>query len=97
MLYNNFYMLKIEYSHILTELMIAGLGGELDDVQRQSSHRTLAQSVDPSDVRTSGMNRSQDLWELLIVMVPKFESRGRYCRAPCFAGECCQHLRKDET
>jgi hypothetical protein len=75
--------------------MIAGLGRELDDVQRQSSHRTLAQSVDPSDVRTSGMNGSQDLREFLVVMVPEFESSGRYCCAPCFAGECCQHLRKD--
>jgi hypothetical protein len=80
----------------LTELVVAGIGGELDDVERQSSHWALAESVDPGDVWTSGMDRCQDLWQLLVVMVPEFESRGRYCCAPCFTGECRQQLRKDK-
>jgi hypothetical protein len=79
----------------LTELMIAGHGGELDEVQRQSSHGAFAQSIHPGDGRTSLVNRCQDLRDLLVVMVPEFESRGRYSSAPCSTGECRQHLRKD--
>lgn len=75
--------------------MVAGRGGELNDVERKPSHRALAQSVDPGNVRTSGMNRSKNLRDLFIVMVPEFKSRGWYCCGLCFTGKCRQHLRMD--
>jgi hypothetical protein len=82
------------YTEVLTELVIAGLGGELDDIQGESPHGALAQRVDPGHVRTPFVNRSQDEGDLLIAVMPELDCRSRHCRGTCCAGKYHQRLRK---
>jgi hypothetical protein len=83
------------YIETLTELVIAGRCGELDNIQRESPYGALAQRIDPGDVGTPFVNRSQDLRDLLITVVPELDCRSRHCRSTCFTGKYHQRLRKD--
>jgi hypothetical protein len=75
--------------------VVAGRGGKLNDVQRDPPYGALAECVHPGDVRTSAVNRSQDLWDLLIAVVPELNYRGRHRRCPCLTDKCHERLRKD--
>lgn len=62
---------------VLTELVVAWLRGELDDVERFSADRLLAEGVDAGDVGTSLVDAFQLLHQLPVVVVLVLEGQSR--------------------
>ena len=60
----------------LTQLVLPGLVGDLEDVEGHAVHGGLAQRVEPRDVRTAVVDALQDLGQLGVVVVLELHRGG---------------------